>query len=123
MVELFANNLVDVSTARRRGGRAVTTPSKISGARPFLKWAGGKARLLPELLARLPKDWDPANDAYYEPLLGGGALFWALQPERAHLNDACEEVVVAYDEIRKYWPGTVLDILRGLEKDYRRDPW
>jgi DNA adenine methylase len=43
-------------------------------ARPFLKWAGGKAQLLPDLLARVPKKFT----AYHEPFIGGGALFFAL---------------------------------------------
>lgn len=43
-------------------------------ARPFIKWAGGKRQLLPQLMKRLPPAWNN----YYEPFLGGGALFFAL---------------------------------------------
>ena len=52
-------------------------------ARPFLKWVGGKRSVLPELLKRLPESYD----TYYEPFLGGGALYFSLQPERAYLSD------------------------------------
>ncbi len=52
--------------------------------KPFLKWAGGKRRLLPELLARVPKSFG----RYHEPFLGGGALYFALRPKRASLADA-----------------------------------
>ena len=43
-------------------------------AKPFVKWVGGKRSLLPELLSRIPATF---ND-YYEPFVGGGALFFAL---------------------------------------------
>ena len=43
-------------------------------AKPFLKWAGGKRRLLPELLERTPKEYG----RYYEPFVGGGALYFSL---------------------------------------------
>ena len=37
---------------------------------PFIKWAGGKRQLLPEIMDRLPKEFNN----YYEPFIGGGAL-------------------------------------------------
>lgn len=43
-------------------------------ARPFLKWAGGKGQLLPELTRRLPASFR----RYHEPFVGGGALFFHL---------------------------------------------
>ncbi len=46
-------------------------------AKPFVKWVGGKRSLLPELLRRVPQDFNN----YYEPFLGGGALFFALNNE------------------------------------------
>lgn len=45
-------------------------------SQPFLKWAGGKRKLVPEILARMPLDFGN----YHEPFLGGGALFWKLSP-------------------------------------------
>jgi DNA adenine methylase len=60
--------------------------------RPFVKWAGGKSRLLPELLPRLPKHYK----RYFEPFLGGGALFFALSPKGAVLADVNEELVNVY---------------------------
>ena len=43
-------------------------------ARPFVKWAGGKGQLLPELARRLPISFR----RYHEPFLGGAALFFNL---------------------------------------------
>lgn len=69
-----------------------------SSAEPFLKWAGGKRRLLPELLKRIP-DQD-AVDVYYEPFLGGGALFFATDFRKAVLGDINEELINAYRAVR-----------------------
>ena len=71
-------------------------------ARPPVKWAGGKTQLLPHLLARLPA----RIETYFEPFLGGGALFFALASEHprrfrhACLSDANEELVMTYVAIR-----------------------
>lgn len=51
-------------------------------AKPFVKWVGGKRSLLPELLARIPTEFEN----YYEPFVGGGALFFALKNERRRIN-------------------------------------
>jgi len=71
---------------------------EITKATPFLKWAGGKRGIMPELLARLPKTF---ND-YYEPFAGGGALFFELQPRlrRAFLSDANPDLICTYQIIR-----------------------
>jgi DNA adenine methylase len=63
---------------------------------PFIKWVGGKRQLLPELLARVP----PKFGHYFEPFIGGGALFWALSPERATLGDMNERLTRTYNIIR-----------------------
>jgi DNA adenine methylase len=63
---------------------------------PFLKWAGGKRGLLPALTALMPASYG----GYYEPFVGGGALFFATQPCRAFLNDANEELINCYAVVR-----------------------
>ena len=65
-------------------------------ARPFVKWAGGKSFLLPQLLVRMPRDFQ----TYVEPFLGGGALFFAAAPQRALLNDVNREIINAYTVVR-----------------------
>jgi DNA adenine methylase len=52
-----------------RPDRAATQPP-----RPFLKWAGGKRQILPAILKRLPR----RMGTFYEPFVGGGAVFLAL---------------------------------------------
>lgn len=63
---------------------------------PFLKWAGGKRSLLPTLTGLMPAEYG----AYYEPFVGGGALFFGLRPGRAFLNDVNEELINCYAVVR-----------------------
>lgn len=78
--------------------------------RPFLKWAGGKRQLLPELLRRVPA---PSKiSTYFEPFLGGGALFFRLQPPRAYLADLNSELINAYKAVKNNLAG----LMRGLNK-------
>ena len=95
-----------VTDRASRNGSHPATPSTGSAAAPkpgpFLKWAGGKGQLLPELLRRVPQQLD----GYYEPMVGGGALFFALagdeenRPRPAVLNDANADLVSAYTVVR-----------------------
>ncbi len=85
-------------------------------AKPFLKWAGGKTALLPQLLDAAPE----RIDTYYEPFLGGGALFFALQAEgrftRAVLSDSNRELINAYTQVRDNVDGLV----RALQVHQRK---
>ncbi|MEL6249025.1 MAG: DNA adenine methylase [Cyanobacteria bacterium J06627_15] len=72
--------------------------------RPFLKWAGGKARLIEQYQPHLPIDFQ----TYHEPFLGGGALFFYLAPalaqagKRAYLSDLNPELVNVYRCVRNH---------------------
>lgn len=77
------------------------------GPTPFLKWAGGKRQLLPELRKALPRTFG----RYFEPFVGGGALFFDLTADdmlvatpatgpRATLADANELLISAYRAVR-----------------------
>jgi len=71
--------------------------------RPFIKWAGGKRALLPELLRLAPKEFNN----YFEPFIGGGALFFeltrlgALRGKKAYLFDANAELINTYQTVKK----------------------
>ena len=75
---------------------AVAAEKILLDPKPFLKWVGGKRQLLPELLARIPQGFD----TYFEPFLGGGALFFALLPEKAILSDTNLRLVRTYRAVR-----------------------
>lgn len=66
-----------------------------SAAAPIVKWAGGKTKLLPELLARMPARFG----RYYEPFAGGAALFFRVAPERAVLGDMNADLISTYRTI------------------------
>ena len=90
-------------------------------AAPFLKWAGGKTYLLPEILARIPKTWDREQHLYVEPFLGGGAVFFALQPTRAILSDLNFQLMAMYRNVQ----GNLEPFMRALSAlkvNYEWDP-
>lgn len=74
------------------------SPAPIITPRPFLKWAGGKGQLIPQYSEFFPSSFQ----TYYEPFLGGGAIFFHLSPRirRAVLNDINPELVNVYRCIR-----------------------
>lgn len=76
-------------------------------ASPLIRWVGGKGRLLPELLTRAPKNY--LN--YYEPFLGGAAMFFALAPAGAVLADANGDLIAMYTAVRDR-PEAVIRSLR-----------
>jgi DNA adenine methylase len=65
-------------------------------AKPFVKWAGGKRQLLPAIRAALPE----ISARYFEPFVGGGAVFFDANPRRAFLSDANAELINAYLAVR-----------------------
>jgi DNA adenine methylase len=83
-----------------------------SSCRPFLKWAGGKTQLLPHLIHRIPNSFN----RYIEPFIGGGALFFALQPKVALIADCNQELINCYQVVR-----TDVEALIEELKVYRYD--
>jgi len=79
---------------------------------PFLKWAGGKGRVASRILARLPE----SINTYYEPFLGGGAIFFELAKEkrfkRAVLSDMNPALINCWQVIQ----ANVESLIRELQK-------
>lgn len=107
-----------MSDAQTLMSQPLTQPSQLNRepVAPILKWAGGKTRLMPELLARLPERWD----AYYEPFVGGGALFFRTGPSQARISDLNYELVNVYTVTRDR-VNALIAALKGLE--YNRDTY
>ena len=85
--------------------RAVVLPE----VRPFLRWPGGKRFLVSYLLDYVPTDFG----RYFEPFLGGGAMFFALQPAKAVLSDKNAPLISCYQAV-KDGPRLVEQSLRRL---------
>ena len=84
-------------------------------AQPFLKWAGGKRQLLPEIRKYVPKQFD----TYYEPFVGAGAVLFDLQPKKAMINDINVELVNTYQVIREHVDELVETLKKHKnDKDY-----
>ncbi|HVV48181.1 MAG TPA: DNA adenine methylase [Polyangia bacterium] len=89
---------------------------------PFLKWVGGKRQLLPRILDLAPD----RIDTYYEPFVGGGAVFFALAGQRrfarAVLGDANPELVSCYQAVRDDIGGVIAALRkhRNTKEDYYR---
>lgn len=108
--------------------QASRNPAAPAPPKPFLKWVGGKRRLLPDLRARLPASFRD----YHEPFLGGGALFFDLAAagrlRRAWLSDMNPELVHAYEAVRDHVDGLIRSLKRHVhDRDYfealrARDP-
>lgn len=67
-----------------------------SGPTPFVKWAGGKRKLMAQYERFFPKNFR----CYHEPFLGGGAFFFFLRPHSAILSDINHRLIEAYQAIR-----------------------
>ena len=77
-------------------------------AKPFVKWAGGKRSVVPEIAKRLPE----SIGTYWEPFAGGGAVFFALDSRigSAQLSDVNTELVLTYQVVRNH-PAALIDLL------------
>jgi DNA adenine methylase len=77
---------------------------------PFLKWPGGKRWLAPHIVPIIKRF---LTNTYYEPFLGGGAVFFHLRPPKAVLSDVNEELINTYVQV-KIQPKELVAGLRQL---------
>jgi len=82
--------------------QSVIEQINISKIQPFVKWVGGKRGLLPQITPLLPKNFNN----YFEPFVGGGALFFELQQQgklngkKAYLFDINSELINTYNVVK-----------------------
>lgn len=69
---------------------------------PFVKWVGGKRQLLLQFqeLGLYPSAFGGTSGGYFEPFVGGGAVFFDLQPKNATISDLNSELITAYKVVR-----------------------
>ncbi|RUR84650.1 DNA adenine methylase [Chlorogloeopsis fritschii PCC 9212] len=87
--------------------------------RPFLKWAGGKSKLIPQYVPFFPTNYKN----YYEPFLGGGAVFFYLQylqPTPAILTDINAELITTYRCVQEKVDDLII-LLKEHQRQHNRD--
>ena len=83
--------------------------------KPFVKWVGGKRQLLKQFRLRNlfpPELFNPTKNTYFEPFVGGGAVFFDLVPKHAVLSDLNNELVTTYNVIKN----NVEELIKSLKK-------
>ena len=88
---------------------------EIANAKPFLKWAGGKNRLFKHLKKFIPIKYN----CYFEPFVGGGAVFFNLNPINSVINDLNNELINVYKIVKEEPKNLMkeLDELQGKVND------
>lgn len=82
-----------------------------STLQPFTKWTGGKRQLLPVIKSLMPDDYNN----YFEPFIGGGAVFFDLIPKKATINDFNSELINCYHQIKDN-PEKLIELLTEHQK-------
>ena len=95
---------------------------------PFLKWAGGKRQLLPQMEKYFPKHYNQ----YIEPFIGGGAVFFHLLPENSIVSDNNPDLINCYKVIKNDVEGLIKSLkkhryeknyyyeIRSLDRDFKK---
>jgi DNA adenine methylase len=85
--------------------------------KPLIKWSGGKADEIDEIMKYVPQNYD----TYVEPFVGGGALFFHLAPQKSVINDIHPDLINLYSEIKngngdQIW--NLMDASEFTEEEY-----
>lgn len=83
-----------------------------NGAKPFLKWAGGKSRIAQKIAKEFPK-----FNNYYEPFLGSGAVYFEVAPQNGILNDLNSNLINVYNHIKNQPEKMILE-MDAIQKQY-----
>jgi DNA adenine methylase len=89
------------------------TPTERDALKPLFRWPGGKRWLVDRLLELLPPNLE---GRYFEPFVGGGALFFAYQPERSVIADSNHDLMNSYRVLRDS-PAELADLLASWSTD------
>lgn len=113
-------SLIDIEGVSKMKSEFVVFPPQ-----PFLRWAGGKRRLVESLIRSFPTSFTDSNCFFYEPFVGGGALMLALGDKkipqyvpgnRLRINDSNPDLITTYIVIREEVK-TLIKKLEVLSRD------
>ena len=93
---LISAGKVDAQIEEDKASTMIETTATGEKRAPFIKWAGGKEQELKHILPLVPP-----FEHYYEPFVGGGAVFFSVQARRAFVNDKSPELVNLYRVIAR----------------------
>lgn len=96
--------------------RRTSNPDPLKEAKPFMQWVGGKREMVQQYKGLLPKTFA----TYYEPFVGGGALFFHLKPEKAVLSDNNTELVKTYQAICNQ-PEEIIRLLKQFKERHSKE--
>lgn len=82
----------------------------IKNAKPLVKWVWGKRQLLKQFESLFPEEFNN----YFEPFLGGWAVFFHLQREKSFLSDVNEELINLYTVVKNK-PKKLIEFLERLD--------
>lgn len=99
----FTNNSTRISTESKE-------------AKPFIQWVGGKREMIPQYKPFIPNKYR----TYFEPFLGGGAMFFHLKPKNAILSDNNLMLIKTYEGVRDN-PDKVISILKLLKQKHSKE--
>lgn len=84
--------------------------------KPFLQWVGGKRGMLPQY-----SEYFPAQiNNYFEPFVGGGAVFFSVLPNKAVISDNNPELIKTYEAVRDN-PEEIIKLLSELKKKHSKE--
>lgn len=85
--------------------------------KPFIKWAGGKTKMLPEIRKRMPDKYS----LYVEPFVGGGAVYFDIMPDIAVISDSNKPLMTCYSFIKEC-PRVLMGMLEEMEDEFNNLP-
>lgn len=85
---------------------------------PPLKWVGGKRQLIPEIEQYFPKK---KYSTFYEPFVGGGAVLFHFQPNRAVINDVNSDLINFYKVVKDNVDELILELSKYKNKNTKED--
>lgn len=81
--------------------------------KPIIKYRGGKQKEIPDFINRIPQNYH----RYFEPFLGGGAVYFHLEPEQAVIGDVNPKLITFYQQLRDNYP-LMMQQLDQLQQQY-----